>query len=126
MTFDLKAMMKDRGLKPLHARKPEPVMPVIAVIEKDDKGNKTHYKNNKGYEWWSEYDDKGNETHYKNNEGYECWSEYDDKGNETHYKDSEGYEWWRDDEGNELKNDNGTWEYNGEPLKKRRRSKCQT
>ena len=39
-----------------------------------------------------EYDEKGNETHYKNSNGYEKWYYYDEKGNMIHYKKCSGRE----------------------------------
>ena len=57
----------------------------------------THYKNNTGSEYWSEFDKNNNVIHYKNSRGSEYWSEYDSNNNQIHYKSSDSYETWSDD-----------------------------
>ena len=43
----------------------------VSVYKYDSNGNEIHYKDNRGYEDWSEYDAKGNKIYYKNKIGYE-------------------------------------------------------
>jgi len=74
----------------------------------DEKGNEIHYKDSDGYEVWYEYDEKGNEIHLKYPDGFEEWRKYDEKGNEIYSKDSDGYETWFDEEGNIIKQIQGT------------------
>jgi len=68
----------------------------------------THLKYSSGFEIWYEYDEKGNRIHYKDSGGYEVWYEYNEKGNLVHYKDSSGNEKWYDENGNIIKQTQGT------------------
>ena len=65
-------------------------MKVTYEIENGKKVKVITYDNVSVYK----YDTNGNEIHYKDNRGYEDWSEYDAKGNLIHLKDNGGYEKW--------------------------------
>ena len=72
------------------------------LYEYDSNGNKTHYKNSTGYEWWSEYDSNGNEIRFKDSNGFEYWYDYDSNGKVIHFKNSDGVENWYDSKDNSI------------------------
>jgi YD repeat-containing protein len=88
-TVNINAIEVDRGERNV---KNEPIRNKVPLIERDKRGNITHYKNSDGYEWWCEYDEHENTTYYKHSNGIEFWQEYDEHSNLTHYKDSDGNE----------------------------------